>query len=219
MKKLKILIISLFFLMFQSTVESFASRSGGYALEKDYLEVPEHVFSLQSRLNEYLLKVQKVLISGVPRGPYVQMVVIPSLKPEWMVNIFEPKGKKSLVVYTVMEQQIWGNDQWANLRAVRFMAEIPKEMAEAIRDIVVRKLHGVKYPEGGGTLSDEHLYYFLAYIDGEGILTGKKMLMDPKTETGELISVGMLIKEYILADEDERASFLVEIQKSIKKLK
>ena len=190
-----------------------------WALKKDYLEVPEHVFSLRIPLNEYLLKVRKILMTGEQRYPYVRMVVIPSLKPEWMVNIQNPQGDTALVVYTIAEEQIWGKKQWESLRAVYFTAEIPANVAENIREIYLEQLHRVQYPQGEGTLSDEHLYYLSAYIDGEGILTGEKMIMDRQTETGELIQMGRNLREYVLAEEDSKRLYLKKIEQAIRQLK
>ena len=190
-----------------------------HALEKDHLEVPPHAFVTPGIINTYGISVQNILMKDANSRPYAGMVVLPSFEPEWMVTVAFPQNGWAEVQYIVVDKIIWANVNKDDIKQIIKKAQIPEDLAQEIKDVWTKMLFDVHYSRNPGLGLDGTVYYFIAFDEKAGPLIGTKWSPKEKSAAGQMVAIGDMLKDYVLAENSSRDEISKKIRQSVRKFK
>jgi hypothetical protein len=171
------------------------SPSDQVELKADYLESPSSIFSQPDLILVYNTAVREVLIKQSPGDPYVRMIVRPSFKPEWMVEMDKPTGPTATVRLVEADRLIWtGGGTPRRPRTHTFVATVSVGTAERVRAAWLGMLDRTRPVQPGTGGFDGDTYLFSSFVVGRGSLEGEVWSPPPCNLTGDLVDLGSTLR-------------------------
>ena len=199
----------------------------------DHLVPTRGVFDMWDWRFEYDSRVREVLFDGLSNRPIVRFLTLPSFHPERVVEIIgEPDNffiggdRRFFIVYHISEQQIWMNQDLANVKVQRYRTEIDIESVKLIRSLFGVATSQVRFPEtiiceesGMMIISiglDGTDYYFI-YDCQSGRRSGTVWSPPERSKMRRLVDIGNRLID-LAKSEQEKVRFDDEFQKEIQQL-
>jgi hypothetical protein len=187
-------------------------------IAQDHLEPEAGVLSPGSDL-DYAKRLRDVLMEDAAKSHLARMVCLPSFDPEWMVTVVREKGERFnaphtyFVEYVVAETKLYRAENAQDLKVKRVRAPLDLDTAEFLNKTWRRMLRRTRYPKEKRLGADGVSYHFsrsVPMIDGgredrlAGWEHGTIWTPDEGSLCGELVAIGEKLKDYALAQPEDR---------------
>ena len=176
----------------------------------------------------YVKSLTDVLLKDAAFHYRARVICLPSFEPAWVVTLVSDAAERPtfFVDFAVLEGGPEVPIEKSGVRKAR--ARLDREIAESVQEVWLRMLRGVRYsgrPTGGG--ADGVTYHFSRFVPfaaldpkkaPPGWEAGMIWTLAPRTATAQLAGLGVVLKEYALAQPEKRLQLWEDIRARIRRL-
>ena len=164
-------------------------------------------------LSDYRVAVVQTLSEAMGGAPRLQMLVLPSFQPEYVVGI--DGGDKPLVRVVTLDAQIWARMQHGEFvrpSSIVKTFRISRQLYAGIEAYVCNALKDVRYHEKESIGFDGVTFHFSAWCRTFGSPAGAKAWNpEQDTDAGRLVAVFQTLRSAAGKTEAEQAMLLDEL--------
>jgi len=161
---------------------------------------------------EYYSRVRKVLFDGLTDSPEMRFQIMPSFSPESVLIIDDDS-----IIYRICKQMIWRNENWKNVKVIKFKAAIDRKSVELIKSPFETAISQVRFSGEYEKGFDGENYYFSIFELGYGTKSGTVWSPDKGSKMEKLVDVGNKLIELVKSS-NEKVEIDNELQNEIETL-
>jgi hypothetical protein len=192
---------------------------GPSASAQDHLEPEAGILNTPDSHWDYAKRLRDILLKDAASYHLARMVCLPSFETEWVVTVVREDAKDPddpqiyFVDYVGAESKLFRTKDSDEIKVRKARAVLDADTAEFLNTTWRRMLRRTRYPKEFGLGADGVTYHFSRFVpmidrgrnDPEaGWEQGTTWSPDEDSLCGELVAIGEALKDYALAQAEDR---------------